>query len=417
MSLTDTAVRKAAPRAKPYKLADGGGMYLEVMPTGAKYWRIKYRHGGKEKRLALGVYDRVTLAAARNRREDAHRLLADGVDLGAARKQAKQVAAEAVAVAVDTFEAVAREWMARQEVAEVTANKSRWILETFLFPEIGSRPIAEITARELLGALRKIEETGKLETAKRAKIKAGQVFRYAVLEGKAASDPTTTLRKALKAPKGKHHAAITDPAKMGGLLRAIDGFTGQYVTLAALKLAPLVFVRPGELRQAEWAEFDLDGAIWRIPGERMKMKAAHLVPLSAQALAILRELYPLTGVARFVFPGLRTGNPPHVRKHRQRCIAAARLHRRRNDRARLPQHGGDASKRNGLERRCYRAPACPRRKQQGTRRLHSRRAISGRTHPHDAGMGGLSGRPARWWRRCAVQAQSELSVFISWRSF
>lgn len=310
MPLTDTAVRKAAPRAKPYKLADGGGMYLEVMPTGAKYWRMKYRHAGREKRLALGVYDRVTLAAARNRREDARRLLADGVDPGAARKQAKQVAAEAVAVAADTFEAVAREWMGRQEVAEVTANKSRWILETFLFPEIGSRPIAEITARELLDALRKIEETGKLETAKRAKIKAGQVFRYAVLEGKAASDPTGTLRKALKAPKGKHHAAITEPAKMGELLRAIDGFTGQYVTLAALKLAPLVFVRPGELRQAEWTEFDLDGAIWRIPGERMKMKAAHLVPLSGQAVAILRELYPLTGVARFVFPGLRTATRP-----------------------------------------------------------------------------------------------------------
>jgi integrase len=158
--------------------------------------------------------------------------------------------------------------------------------------------------------LRKIEETGKLETAKRAKIKAGQVFRYAVLEGKAASDPTATLRKALKAPKGKHHAAITEPAKMGELLRAIDGFTGQYVTLAALKLAPLVFVRPGELRQAEWTEFDLDGAIWRIPGERMKMKAAHLVPLSHQAVAILRELQLLTGTGRYIFPGLRTASRP-----------------------------------------------------------------------------------------------------------
>lgn len=310
MPLTDTAVRKAASRAKPYKLADGGGLYVEVMPNGAKYWRMKYRHGGKEKRLALGVYDRVTLAAARSGREDARRLLAQGIDPSAVRKEAKEVTQQAMAVAADTFEAVAREWMARQDVAEVTANKTRWLLETFLFPELGDRPISAITARELLDALRKVEASGRLETAKRAKIKAGQVFRYAVLEGRAASDPTASLRNALKAPKGKHHAAITEPAKMGELLRAIEGFTGQYVTLAALKLAPLVFVRPGELRQAEWVEFDLDAAIWRIPGERMKMKAAHIVPLSAQAVAVLRKLYLLTGVGRYVFPGLRTASRP-----------------------------------------------------------------------------------------------------------
>lgn len=310
MPLTDTAVRKAAPRAKPYRLADGGGMYLEVSPTGAKYWRLKYRHSGKEKRLALGVYDRVTLADARSRREDARRMLANGIDPGAARKQAKLATVEAAAVASDTFEVLAREWMDRQEVADVTAKKTSWIFETFLFPEIGSRPIADITARELLDALRTVEETGKLETAKRAKIKAGQVFRFAVLEGKAASDPTASLRNALKAPKAKHHAAITDPVRMGELLRAIDGYSGQYVTLAALKLAPLVFVRPGELRQAEWSEFDLDGAIWRIPGARMKMKAAHLVPLSAQAVAILRELSALTGDGRFVFPSVRTASRP-----------------------------------------------------------------------------------------------------------
>ncbi len=310
MPLTDIAARKAAPRAKPFKLADGGGLYLEVMPTGAKYWRMKYRHGGKEKRLALGVYPDVSLIAARAAREDARKLLANGTDPGAVRKAIKAERIEAAAVAADTFEAVAREWMARQDVAEVTANKTRWILETCLFPEIGNRPIAAVTARELLDALRKVEATGKLETAKRAKIKAGQVFRYAVLEGKATSDPTTALRKALKAPTGKHHAAVTDPIKIGELLRAIDGFTGQPATLAALKLAPLVFVRPGELRQAEWVEFDLDGAIWRIPGEKMKMGAAHLVPLSSQAVAILRELHPLTGAGRYLFPGLRTASRP-----------------------------------------------------------------------------------------------------------
>ncbi|MET3654408.1 tyrosine-type recombinase/integrase [Dyella japonica] len=310
MPLTDTAIRKAAPRDKPYKLADGGGLYLEVMPTGSKYWRLKYRVDGKEKRLALGVYPDVTLAAARNGREDARRMLAQGRDPSADKKAAKLAKIEAMAVTIDTFEVVAREWMARQDVAEVTANKTRWLLETFLFPDLGSRPIGGISARDLLDVLRKVEATGKLETAKRAKIKAGQVFRYAVLEGKVDADPTASLRGALKPPKNKHHAAITDPLRMGELLRAIDGFAGQFVTLAALRLAPLVFVRPGELRQAEWREIDLDQALWRIPAERMKMKAAHLVPLAPQAVAILRELHPLTGIGRYVFPGLRTGNRP-----------------------------------------------------------------------------------------------------------
>ncbi|QEE24970.1 tyrosine-type recombinase/integrase [Rhodanobacter glycinis] len=310
MALTDTAIRKAAPHDKPYKLSDGGGMYLEVMPTGAKYWRLKYRMAGKEKRFALGVYPMVSLASARQGREEARKLLVQGVDPSAARQEAKQAKAEVIALAADTFETVGREWMSRQEVADVTANKTRWILETFLFPEIGSRPISEITPRELLAALRKIEESGKLETAKRAKIKAGQIFRYAVLEGKVKTDPTTSLRGALKPPKNRHHAAITDPVQVGELLRAIDGFTGQPVTLAALKLAPLVFVRPGELRQAEWTEIDLDGAMWRIPPERMKMNAAHLVPLSKQVLMILRELHPLTGTGRYVFPGLRSASRP-----------------------------------------------------------------------------------------------------------
>ncbi|MDG2539844.1 tyrosine-type recombinase/integrase [Dyella jiangningensis] len=310
MPLTDTAIRKAAPRNKPYKLADGGGLYLEVMPTGSKYWRLKYRVDGKEKRLALGVYPDVTLAAARTGKEDARRMLAQGRDPSADKRAAKLAKIEAMVVTIDTFEVVAREWMARQDVAEVTANKTRWLLESFLFPDLGSRPIGGISARDLLDVLRKVEATGKLETAKRAKIKAGQVFRYAVLEGKVDADPTASLRGALKPPKNKHHAAITDPLRMGELLRAIDGFAGQFVTLAALRLAPLVFVRPGELRQAEWREIDLDQALWRIPAERMKMKAAHLVPLAPQAVGILRELYPLTGTGRYVFPGLRTGSRP-----------------------------------------------------------------------------------------------------------
>lgn len=308
--LTDVAIRKAKPGAKPLKLSDGRGMYLLLKPDGGRYWRMDYRHAGKRKTLALGVYPEVSLFDARLRREDALQLLANGADPGAVRKNAKQAKAEAERASDETFEAIGRDWMAWQDVAEVTANKTRWILETFLFPELGQRPITEITPRDLLDVLRKIETTGKLETAKRAKVKAGQVFRYAVLEGKVESDPTASLKGALKPPKGKHHAAVTDPSRIGQLLRAIDGYGGQFTTLRALQLAPLVFVRPGELRQAVWSEFDLDSAIWRIPAERMKMKAAHVVPLSTQAVDILRALWPMTGHGYYVFPSIRTDRRP-----------------------------------------------------------------------------------------------------------
>lgn len=308
--LTDTAIRKAKPATKPLKLSDGSGMYLLLKPDGGRYWRVDYRHDGKRKTLALGVYPAVSLSDARQRREDARRLLANGIDPGALRKEAKQARVEAARASGETFEAIARDWMARQDVAEVTANKTRWILEVFLFPEIGQRPIAEITPRDLLDVLHKIEATGKLETAKRARVKAGQVFRYAVLEGKSEVDPTASLKGALKSPKEKHHAAVTDPVRIGELLRAIDGYSGQFTTLKALQLAPLVFVRPGELRQAVWSEFDLDDAIWRIPAQRMKMKAAHLVPLSVQAVGVLRELRQLTGNGHYVFPGIRTDSRP-----------------------------------------------------------------------------------------------------------
>lgn len=311
MPLTDTAIRKTKPGVVPFKLRDGGGLYLLMRPDGARWWRWDYRRPvtGKRNTLSLGTYPDTGLADAREKRDAARKLLAAGVDPGEQRKQAKQERAALVDAAGETFELVAREWMARQTVARVTAEKNRWLLETFLFPEIGSRPVGEITPRELLDALRKIEATGKLETAARAKIKAGQVFRYAMLEGKAEIDPTASLRGALKAAKARHHAAVTEPAKIGQLLRAIDGFSGQPVTHAALKLAPLVFVRPGELRAAEWEEIDLDAAMWRIRPERMKMKASHLVPLSSQAVAILRDLHALTGGGQHVFPGLRPNRP------------------------------------------------------------------------------------------------------------
>lgn len=310
MKLTELQVRKATPGDKPRKLADGAGMYLLVAPTGGKLWRLKYRIDGREKTLALGRYPDVGLADARSRRDEARKQIAQGIDPSAEKqvqRQARIIAAKAIE---QTFEAVARQWMARQDVAEITANKSRWIFESFLFPHLGKRPINEITPRELLDALRLTESRGLLETTKRAKIKAGQVFRFAILEGIADNDPTASLRGALKSPKPKHHAAVVDPKEIGALLRAIDGFNGQLVTKAALQLAPLVFVRPGELRQAEWSEIDIDGAMWRIPGERMKMKAAHLVPLSSQAKAILCELKLLTGAGRYVFAGLRTANRP-----------------------------------------------------------------------------------------------------------
>lgn len=310
MKLTELQVRKATPSDKPRKLADGAGMYLLVAPTGGKLWRLKYRVDGKEKVLALGRYPEVGLAEARARREEARRQIARGIDPSAERVAEKQARITAELSTQETFEVIARRWMERQDVAEITANKNRWILETFLFPHIGHRPIGEITPRELLDALRLTESGGMLETTKRAKIKAGQVFRFAIIEGLTDNDPTPSLRGALRPPKPKHHAAVVDPKEVGALLRAIDGFSGQLTTRAALRLAPLVFVRPGELRQAEWSEMDLDGAMWRIPGERMKMKAPHLVPLSLQAVAILRDLQLLTGAGRYVFPGLRTNSRP-----------------------------------------------------------------------------------------------------------
>lgn len=312
MPLTDTAIRKAARSAKPYKLADGGGLYLLLNPNGSKWWRWDYRMAGKRKTLSMGTYPDTTLAQAREKHAAARKLLAQGTDPSADRQEAKRLQIEAHQAAVDTFEAVTREWMEREhtKVALVTANKNRWLFEAFLFPEIGHLSLAAITPRVLLDALRKIEAEGKQETARRAKIKAGQVFRFAILEGKADSDPTAALRGAIKRVKHKHHAAITDPGKIGQLLRDIDGFAGQPVTHAALRLAPLVFVRPGELRGAEWSEVDLDGAMWRIPGARMKMKIDHLVPLSAQAIATLRDLQPLTGHGRYIFPSLRGASRP-----------------------------------------------------------------------------------------------------------
>lgn len=302
--LTERAIRNFKPQSKTKRLFDSGGLYLEVSAAGNKWWRLKYRYAGKEKRLALGVFPRVTLKEARNARDDARRILDKGNDPGQARKVEKAARSELTA---DSFEAVAREWLDKFSPtwAESHTNKMRRRLETDVFPWLGSRPIRQITAPELLSMARRIEARGALDTARRAILNSGQVFRYAVATGRAERDPSGDLKGALPAPRGKHHATITEPKAIGALLRAIDGYQGDHVTRCALKLAPLLFVRPGELRRAEWAEIDLDNAEWRLPAEKMKARVPHVVPLSRQALAVLSELQPLTGSGKYLFPGLR----------------------------------------------------------------------------------------------------------------
>ena len=305
MSLTDVQIRSAQAVEKPIKLPDGNGLWLLINPNGSRWWRFRYRYGGKERNISLGVYPDVSLKLARARRDDARRMLVEGVDPSAHRQAGKL--AQRV-----TLQLIAEEWLDIQakKLAAVTVSKIRWMLTEFILPRLGSRPIHEITAAELLQTLRLIEERGRHETAHRTKQYVGQVLRYAIATGRAQRDITSDLRGALTPVSTKNHAAVTDPAAIGALLRSIDGYSGQPATHAALKLAPLVFVRPGELRKAEWSEFNLDAAEWRIPAQRMKMREAHVVPLSRQALAILRELRPITGHGRFVFPSIRTGDRP-----------------------------------------------------------------------------------------------------------
>ena len=306
-TLTNTGINAAKPREKPYKLSDGGGLYLLVNPQGSMYWRLKYYFEGREKLLALGVYPYVSLKQARSRRDEAKSAVADNVDPGLKRQAEKMATA-------DTFEAVAREWLALQErkLAPATFAKAVWTFETLVFPYLGSRPIARLGPVDVLKVLRRIEGRGINETAHRTRQRCAQVFRYAVQTGRVERDVTADLRGALAPVVSEHHATITEPARIGELLRAIDGYNGQAVTAYALRLSPLVFVRPGELRHAEWIEFDLDGhePLWRIPGEKMKMGEQHIVPLAKQALVLLRELKGLTGRGRYVFPSLRSGSRP-----------------------------------------------------------------------------------------------------------
>ncbi len=303
MPLTDTGIRKTKPGPKASRLFDGGGLYLQVSPAGAKLWRFKYRFNGKEKLLALGVYPAVTLASARDRRDQARKLLAEGIDPSAHRKTAK---AMRETLAANSFEAVAREWIGGRKAGWSASHVSKTTtrLSNNVFPWIGSRPIAEVTAPDILAVLRRVEGRGTLDTAHRVAQACGQVFRYAVATGRADRDPTGDLRGALPAVKQEHFAAITEPTEVGELLRAIEGFKGTFIVQCALKLAPMLFVRPGELRQARWQQFDLENGEWKYLAT--KTKTEHLVPLASQAVATLRELHALTGRTAFVFPGARS---------------------------------------------------------------------------------------------------------------
>jgi integrase len=309
--LTDKEIQNARPRAKLYRLSDGRGLHLEVSPAGGKLWRLRYRHGGKEKMLALGRYPEVRGPDARKKAGEARQAIHEGRDPSAERKAQK----ERARIAGDgTFEAVARVWMDKvgPALAETTRTKHKTFLEGDVLPWIGSRPIAELEAPDVLAVIRRIESRGAIDIARRAHNLMGRVFRFAVGHGLCTRDPSRDieLRDVLQNAKVRHHASLTDPKDVGALLRAIDGFTGSFVTLCALRLAPLVFVRPGELRHAEWAAFDLDKAEWRIPASKMKMGEQHIVPLAPQAVGILREIQPLTGRGRYVFPSVRTGPRP-----------------------------------------------------------------------------------------------------------
>lgn len=309
MSLTDTAIRKAKPAGKPIKLTDAGGLYLLLQPNGARWWRWDYRRPITSKRntLSLGTYPDTSLAGAREKREAARKQLAAGIDPGENRKATKTAGVDRAA---NSFEVVAREWLSKRDWVDGYKVKVAAWFDNDVYPWIGGRPVAELTAPEFLRVARRIEERGAIESAHRIMQNCGQVMRYAIATGRADRNPVADLRGALSPPPEKNLAAITDPKAVGGLLRAIDGYAGTFVTKCALRLASLVFVRPGELRHAEWSEINLDAGEWNIPGEKMKMGQPHLVPLSEQSVAILRDLHAVTGRGRYLFPSARDPKRP-----------------------------------------------------------------------------------------------------------
>jgi integrase len=308
VALTNLQIQNARPSDRVTQYTDDRGLYLEVHPSGSKLWRYKYRYLGKQKRLAIGRYPDVGMAEARKRRDDARKQLDDGIDPLAKRKRDKLVA---VFNAANTFGDIAKEYIDKQVAqgqADATTQKANWLLEQL--EPIAAYPVVDIKPIDLLAALKRIEAKGKYETTRRCRSFAGRVFRYAVATGRGESDPSAILRGALVVPKVKHHAAILDPKPMGELLRAIDAYTGHKITRLAMQVSPHVMARPGELRMAEWPEFDLSNAVWKIPAERMKMRRPHQIPLSRQVLAYLEELLALTGPNGFVFPAFHTSRRP-----------------------------------------------------------------------------------------------------------
>lgn len=302
--LTDKAIQSLKPAAKPYKKFDANGLFLLVYPNGRKGWRFKYQFGGREKGISFGSYPDTSLKLARAKRDAARQDLAANIDPSAKRQEEKEALA-------NSFEIVASEWLKRQKsLSASTVRQLRQRLDSYLIPSLGRHPIQKITAPDLLRVLRRIESRGTHETALRVLSLSSRIFRFAIATGKADRNPAADLRGALAPTKTTNFAAITKPTRIGELLRAIEGYQGQPAVIAALKLAPLVFVRPGELRAATWAEIDLNDAEWRIPASRMKMDAEHLVPLSTQAIAIIEALQPVTGSGTYLFPSLRSGDRP-----------------------------------------------------------------------------------------------------------
>lgn len=308
-ALKDTAIRAAKPTDKAWKLTDERGLHLLVQPSGAKLWRMNYRFNGKQKTLSFGTYPDTGLKLARERRDEARKQLAEGVDPGAVRRQEKQ---EKRTAQGNTFETVARDWMKKKGVqwSDTYASKTKSALERHAFPSIGSKPVKDITAPEILAMLRAIEGRGTVDMAHRIQQHCGAIFRFAVSDNKAASDPTPSLKGALTTVKQEHYAALTDPKDFAQLLRDIDGYRGEAVTKAAMQFMALVFQRTQEVRFAEWSQFDMPAALWRVPSEIMKMREEHLVPLSKQAIAVLEGLRPLTGNDRLVFPSTTNRDRP-----------------------------------------------------------------------------------------------------------
>lgn len=343
MALSDIKVRNAKPLEKDYKLYDVDGLFMLVSIKGGKYWRLKYRFDGKEKLLALGTYPERSLSDARQDRDDARKQVAAGVDPSALRKAHKAARGEA---AQNSFEVVSREWHKKYTPTWSASHAVRTMerLEHDVFPWIGKRPINELKPMDLLQVLRRIEDRGALETAHRARTCCGQVFRYAVATGRAERDIASDLRGALPPVRTRHHAAIIDPKQVTHLLRDIDEFQGSFITRCALKLAPMLFTRPGELRRAEWSEFNLETGEWNIPASKMKMKEAHLVPLPHQAIDILKELQPLTGNSKYLFPCTRT----HDRPMSENTVNAA-LRRLGYDKDTMTGHGFRAMARTILD--------------------------------------------------------------------